>query len=104
MNMNLDKTSKETRTLKIGWDIISKGDNGFDLLQFIINAKDISESSQIAKTVSSMIMKYERPDDVFNTQISLRDWRVEIQLGLPAGTWGTTAQQEFTNLISEIYS
>jgi len=104
VSMYSDKTMKETRALKSGWNIISEGDNGFDLLQFIIKVKDIRESSQTADTISLMLIKYERPDDVFNTQISLRDWRVEIQLALPSNTWGTPAQQDFTTLISAIYS
>ena len=102
--MNLDKNTNDRRTVKAGWVIISAGDNGFDILQFTINAKDMSESSQISDDISSMIMKYGRPDDVFNTQISLRDWRVEILLALPTSTWGTIAQQEFATSISEIYS
>jgi len=102
--MNSDKTANAARTMKAGWNVIFTGDNGLDELEFRIKVENINESSQIANNISSMIMNYERPDDIFNTLISLFDFKVEIRVVLPTGTWGTAAQQEFTTLISESYS
>jgi len=56
MDIDTDENTKDTRITKAGWNVISVGDNGFDLLQFIIKVKDMGESSQIANIISSMIM------------------------------------------------
>jgi len=101
--MDSNKDVPEARPSKVGWKVVTAGDNGIDLLQFHIEVGDLSEASRIVENITSMIMKYERPDNVFNTQLTLRDWAVQVQIALPVGTWGTKAQQELTDKISELY-
>lgn len=101
--MDYDNTNKPTRSDKPGWSIIATGDNGFDLLQFIIKVTDFDDATQVSTKIASLIQQYERTDDVFNTQITLRGWRVEVQLALPTGTWGTVAQEEFTDAIVALF-
>lgn len=97
--MNSDTSNEPTRSDKPGWSVIASSDNGFDLLQFVITVADFDEATQVGTKVASLIQQYERIDDIFNTQITLRGWQVEVQLALPTATWGTVAQQEFTDAI-----
>lgn len=90
---------EQTRSEKPGWSVVASGDNGIDLLHFVIKVDNFNEAAQLSVRVAGLIMQYERPDDVFNTQVTLRDWRVEVQLALPKGTWGTLAQQELTDTL-----
>lgn len=102
--MNSDNTIEQTRSEKPGWKVISSGDNGIDLLQFVIEVVDFDEATQLAAKIAALIMQYERPGDVYNTQVTLRDWHVQVQLALPKGTWGTLAQEEITDAVVALSS
>jgi len=91
--------TEQTRSKKPGWTVIAEGDNGIDLLQFVIKVADFDEATQLGAKIAALIAKYKRPDAVYDTQVTLRDWRVEVQLALPKGTWGTLAQQELTDAV-----
>ncbi|MFZ2836371.1 MAG: hypothetical protein WAZ21_03550 [Candidatus Saccharimonadales bacterium] len=101
--MSSNNVNKPTRSDKQGWSIIASGDNGFDLLQFVINVADFNDATRVGAEITALIMQYERPDDVFNTQLTLRDWHVQVQIALPRETWGTLAQQELTDAVVKLY-
>lgn len=98
--MQQDSTHRPERTAGRAWSVIASGDNGFELLECVIPVSNFAESAQLGSEIAEQINAYKQSDQVDDTQITLRAWRVEVPLTAPVGAWNSPSQQELAMRIS----
>lgn len=83
------------------WSVIHSGDNGIELLQCVIDVADFTEAARMGAEIAAWIAPSGREDPVIFTQITLRGWRVEINISVPVGGWSSLPQQRLVDTINE---
>lgn len=71
--------------------IAEDSSNGTALLQFVIKTNNAEESARIATRIAQFINNHDRSDPVYNTQLTIRSWRLEVQL---AATYGRLSESQ----------
>lgn len=99
-----DNTNRPKRSSNLGWPVVGSGDNGIDLLQYVIDVADFNEAARIGTEVAALVAKNGREDPVFYTQITLRAWQVAITLTAPVGEWASLSQQELAQTLNARHS
>ena len=99
--MNSDNTNELKRASDPRWSTIASGDNGIELLQYVIDVAVFNEAARVGTEIASWIAPYGREDPVVFTQVSLRGWRVEIGLAAPIGEWTSVSQQKLASTIND---
>jgi len=94
--MDLPNADRPARGDEQNWRIVVSGDNGHELLQFIIEVEDFAAAAKKGSELAALIMKYGQSD---YTQVTLRAWRVEVTLSAPKGAWWSMSQQEMVSVI-----
>lgn len=89
------------RTSQEGWSTIvsGTGDDDNELLRFNIAVKNFSAAALVGSELASLIVEH----DELYTQVTLRSWRVEVNIGVPKGLWSSIAQQKLATEISRRY-
>jgi hypothetical protein len=98
--MDYDGTTRPKRSSREEWSVVASGDNRIDLLQRVIDVADFSQAARIGTEIAALIQRYERSDHIYDTQVTLRGWRVEITLSAPEGAWWSLSQQELVDTIN----
>lgn len=96
----IDNTNQPKRSSDLGWSVIGSGENGIDLLQYVIDVADFDEAARIGTEVAALVAKNGREDPVVYTQITLRAWQVAITLTAPLGEWASLSQQELARTLN----
>jgi hypothetical protein len=96
-----DNSSAPKREPDAIWPVIHSGDNGIELLQCVIDVADFNEAARVGADIAAWITPDGREDPVIFTQITLRGWRVEINITVPVGQWSSLPQQKLVSTIND---
>ena len=83
-----------------GWRVIVSGDNGYELLQYIIKVDGLTEASERTKEITAIIAEYGHELSEY-TQITLRSWQIEVGMSAPSELWLSADQREFATRIND---
>jgi len=100
--MNEENTTSLQRLTNEGWSLNAHGDNGFDLLLYVIKVNDLTAAVQVSKDVADLVMEHIFSESAF-TRITLRSWQVEIMMSAPVGTWWSKEQRQFALAIARAW-
>lgn len=95
---------KPERGVWFGWKTIAFGDNGIDLLQYVIKVHNFAEAAAIGSDIAGLLVRYEQKSDASFNQVTLRSWQVEITMAVPREGLLPKSQQEFLDAVNACYS
>lgn len=90
---------RPVRKEQYGWATTVAGDNGFDLLSYVIKVHDLADAAQKANDIAELMKHYEYENSEYD-QISLRSWQIEILTSAPTGVWWSKSQQNLAVAIN----
>lgn len=83
------------RTDNFGWTVALRGDNNVDLLTLTVDVGGFREAVDTSRQLVELLAEGGFSDSTRDTQITIRQWRVEITIATPAGKWTSLSQKRF---------
>jgi hypothetical protein len=97
--MDSTHTKRIVRSDNYGWLVVVSGDNDVDLLQFVITVNDLAEAAQKANVIAALVLRHEQAN---YTQITLKQWRIEITISASGNGWRSETQLQLAAAIPSL--